>query len=213
MAASRKPKSAAKGKQIKLIEKPEPKEDRLEDIKEHVEEIRDEIEDSGKDVEEIKEDVEEIKEDLEEIQEKQKSILGRISSKLLPEEFGLDDFAQQIVGAIVFSAPLAVTEEVWRLSQSLDLIHVIVIVLITVLFDVLLIHYTKIQNTKRETIFGVIPKRLFSLVLVSYITASVMLYVLGVIGGQVNTFEWAVKVIIFVGMFANIGAGAVDMLR
>ena len=93
MAASRKPKSAAKGKQIKLIEKPEPKEDRLEDIKEHVEEIRDEIEDSGKDVEEIKEDVEEIKEDLEEIQEKQKSILGRISSKLLPEEFGLDDFA------------------------------------------------------------------------------------------------------------------------
>jgi len=58
MAASRKPKSAAKGKQIKLIEKPEPKEDRLEDIKEHVEEIRDEIEDSGKDVEEIKEDVE-----------------------------------------------------------------------------------------------------------------------------------------------------------
>ena len=196
-------------------------EEHLEQIKEDVEDIKEEVIDSGKEVEELREDVEEIKEDVEEITKAHRSLLKRISDRISdqiherihPDKFEFDDFAQQVVGAIILSAPLTVTQEVWMLSQSLDISRVGVIFALTLTFDLLLIYYAKFQQTSDERIFGIIPKRLLSLLIVSYCTAFAMLYILGVTGGQVNDVEGVIKLVVFVGLFANIGAGAADMLK
>lgn len=185
----------------------------VDEIKEDVGEIKEEIEDTGKDVDEIKEDVDEIKEDVGEIAKTQKSMLKKISSRLIPREFNVNDIAQQIVGAIILSTPLAVTSEVWELARELDTTRLLIIIGITLLFDVLLIYYTSYRKAKEKKIINLIPARLFSMILISYLTATTILYVFGVIGIHITDTDWALRLIVFVGLFANIGAGTADIIR
>lgn len=131
----------------------------------------------------------------------------------LPDKFAWDDLAQQIVGALVLAAPLAVTEEVWHLSAQLDFWRIGTIVLLTLLFNILLIYYAKYQVVEQERILGIIPTRLFSQMVVSYSAAGIMLTILGVIGYEVVGWEPTLKLIVFVGLFSNIGAGAADLLK
>jgi uncharacterized membrane protein len=126
--------------------------------------IEEQVVDAGRDVDEIKEDVDEII-------KKQDSILKKFRLKLKPDKFAFDDLAQQIVGAIIISSPLAVTEEVWMLSNQLNLFRLFFIFLITLGFDILLIYFTKYQNVEKESIFKFIPLRLLSLLIVSYLAA------------------------------------------
>jgi uncharacterized membrane protein len=185
----------------------------IKGIMEDIQETSKDIDEIQEDVEEIHENVEEIQNDVEEIKKSQKSLLRRISSRLVPDEFAWDDFAQQIVGAMVLSTPLAVTQEVWLLSQQLDAARLASIVLITLLFDILLIYFTKFQLVKEQKILAFVPLRLFSLLIVSYASAALMLWVFGVIGNQVTGTIGILKLVIFVGLFANIGAGTADLLK
>ena len=185
-----------------------------------LETIEESVLDSGKDVDVIREevidagkDVDEIKEDVDEIIKKQDSILKKFKSRLKPDKFAFDDVAQQIVGAIIVSSPLAVTEEVWRLAGALDITRLILMVGITITFDILLIYYTKYQRVEKEKVLKFFPVRLISLLVISYIAATIILVLFGVIFGQVNSVFWAIKLILFVGLFANIGAGAADILK
>jgi uncharacterized membrane protein len=132
---------------------------------------------------------------------------------VLPDKFAWDDLAQQIVGALVLAAPLAVTEEVWHLSAQLDFFRIGAIVALTLLFNILLIYYAKYQLVESERILGIIPTRLFSQMIVSYTAAGLMLTILGVIGYEVVGWAPTLKLIIFVGLFSNIGAGAADLLK
>jgi uncharacterized membrane protein len=190
----------------------------VDEIKEDIDEIREEVTDSGKDVDEIKEDVEEIKEDIDEIQKHQASLLKKLSQKLpsIPSlqmsKFNTNDIAQQIVGAMILSVPFAVTEEVWRLATELDPTRLVMIFFITLLFDIILIYYTKFQNVQTSD-FKMVAARIFSLTFISYATAWLILYLFGVIGPHVGGFEDTLKLIVFVGLFANIGASTADVLR
>jgi uncharacterized membrane protein len=131
----------------------------------------------------------------------------------LPDKFAWDDLAQQIVGALVLAAPLAVTEEVWHLSSQLDFFRIGAIVGLTLLFNILLMYYAKYQVIEQERILGIVPTRLFSQMVVSYTAAGLMLTILGVIGYEVVGWEPTLKLIVFVGLFSNIGAGAADLLK
>jgi len=193
----------------------------LEDLKKlnkDLGETGEEIEETGEEVEEIGEDVEEIKEDIEEIKEDigmmRKAFLKgkKIVTKVIPEKFAFDDLAQQIVGATILSAPFAVTEEVWNLARNLDSIHIIALISITVLFDILLFYYTRYQKVEDKRIL-MFPIRIISLIIVTYVTSAVVLSVFGVIGGQIQDPLWAMKLIVMVGLFANIGAGTADLIR
>ena len=185
----------------------------MEESSEKLEVIEEEVKDAGKDVDEIKEDVEELKEDIDNIQKGQRSILNRLRGRIVPDKFAFDDLAQQIVGALILSSPLAVTQEVWILAGALDIYRVVVILAITLIFNILLIYFTKYQAVEEQKILHFIPTRLLSQLIVSYTTAALMLYIFGVIGGQVTSTFWTIKLIIFVGLFANIGAGTADLLK
>ena len=203
-------------KSSKKDDKPENLEEIVEDIQEaakDIDEIQEDVDEIQEDVDEIQEDVEEIQSDVKEIKKGQKSLLKRMSSRIVPDEFAWDDLAQQIVGAIILSTPLAVTQEVWILSQQLDLIRLFAIIALTLVFDILLIYHTKYQLVKEQKILSFIPLRLVSLLLVSYTTAALMLLIFGVIGYEITEPFGILKLVIFVGLFANIGAGTADLLK
>ena len=190
------------------------------DIKYPFKNIKEEVKNTGKDIDKIKDkitdagkDVDKIKKDIEEMNKRQKNILKKISVQFLPSEFNFNDVAQQIVGAIILSSPLAVTEEVWNLAKELDPARIMVIIGITLLFDILLIYYTAYRKEKENKIIKVIPVRLFSMMLISYLTATTILYVFGVIGLHITNLDWAIRLIVFVGLFANIGAGTADLIK
>jgi len=187
----------------------------VEDIKEDVEEIKEEVGETGEDVEEIKEDIEEIKEDIGMMHKALiggKKIFSKVATSVLPDKFAFKDIAQQIVGATILAAPFAVTEEVWNLARNLDSIHIIGLILITVLFDILLLYHTRYQKIEDKKIL-MFPLRITSLIVVTYVTSAIVLSVFGVIGGQIQDPVWAMKLIVMVGLFANIGAGTADLIK
>ena len=142
---------------------------------------------------------------------KGKQIFSKVATTVLPDKFAFKDIAQQVVGATILSAPFAVTEEVWNLARNLDLIHIIFLIFITILFDVLLFNYTKYQNLGDKKLM--LPLRITSLIFVTYVTSGIVLTVFGVIGGQIQDTSWAMKLIVMVGLFANIGAGTADLIK
>jgi uncharacterized membrane protein len=125
---------------------------------------------------------------------KVRSIVSRVSNGR-PDRFSFDDLAQQIVGAFLFSAPFAVTEEVWNLANSLTLERIIFIFFFTVLISTLIVYYTKFQKVAKETIAHTsIPKRLVSIILVSYFSVTLLLWMFGVIGYITDSF-WVLKIV------------------
>lgn len=184
----------------------------IDEIMEDVDDIKEEVLDSAKDVDDIKEDVVGIKMIIDAIQQKQDSILKKISTKLHISKFNASDIAQQIVGAMILSVPFAVTQEVWDLSQELDQTRLILIIFLTLLFDVLLIYFTKFQNVQTSDLKLVLA-RLVSLIFISYFTAGIILYLFGVIGTHVVHTEGIIKLVVLTGLFANIGASTADVLK
>ena len=180
----------------------------VEDIKEDVEEIRKEIDETGEDVEDIKEHIGALRKAV----VKGKDVMAKVATKVLPDKFAAKDIAQQIVGATILSAPFVVTEEVWNLAKNLDLGHIIALIAITLTFDILLFYHAKFQNIEGKRVFN-IPLRLLSIIVVTYTTSFLMLTVLGVIGGKVTEQIWAAKLVVLVGLFANVGAGTADLIR
>ncbi len=131
-----------------------------------------------------------------------------------PEKFGWDDVAQQIVGAFLLSAPFAVTEEVWELSQSLNIFRIIFLIFFTILISILIIYYTEFQKVAIERVGKTyIPKRLLSLLLISYLTSFFVLWMFGVIGNQIKDLKWSLKLVIFVSFFSSLGASTADILK
>ena len=189
--------------------------DDIQELNKDLNETGEEIEETGEDVEEIKEDIEEIKEDigtLRKAMSRGKELFSKVATTVLPDKFAFKDIAQQIVGATILSAPFAVTEEVWNLARELNVTNIIFIVSLTILFDILLFHYTKYQKFEEKK-FLEFPKRIISLIVVTYVTSAIVLSVFGVIGGQIQDPSWAMRLIVMVGLFANIGAGTADLIR
>ncbi len=58
-----------------------------------------------------------------------------------------------------------------------------------------------------------IPLRLISLLFVTYTTSALILLLFGVLGGEIVATMWELKIIVLVGLFANIGACTADMIR
>ena len=149
-------------------------------------------------------------------------VASRLKS-IRPDRFGFDDMAQQIVGAFVLSAPFAVTEEVWRLANALTPLRAGFLVFFTFFVSTLIIYYTKFQKVAKESIGGdidtlivgktYIPKRLVSLFIISYSSTVFILWMFGVIWGQITDLYWIFKLVILVSFFSSIGAATADMLR
>jgi uncharacterized membrane protein len=188
--------------------------DDVEEIKEEVVDIKKEVGETGEDVEEIRDDIQEIKQNLGMLHKaafKGKEFFSKVAISVLPNKFSSKDIAQQIVGATILSAPFTVTEEVWNLANNLSAFNIGALILLTILFDILLFNYTRYQSIEKKKLM--LPVRIISLIVVTYVTSAIVLSVFGIIGGQIQDPVWAMKLIVMVGLFANIGASTADLIK
>ena len=127
------------------------------------------------------------------------------------KRFSLADLAQQMVGGFLLAGPFVVTEEVWTLAENLQWYHPIFTVLI-----VLGIGYGALyeadedRDADKEVDIGGIPVRFLSLLFVTYLSVSVLIFVFG----ANNTFDASLltvlKVISIASIFSVIGAATAD---
>ena len=112
-------------------------------IKSDIEKIKREVVDTGEDIDDIKEDIDDLREDIKKLHKP--SII-----KAITDRFEWDDFAQQIVGAVILAAPFAVTEEVWGLARNLTPDRLFLIIVLTIIFDILLLYHTHIKRIRSK---------------------------------------------------------------
>ncbi len=120
--------------------------------------------------------------------------------------FTFHDFLQQVVGAMILSAPFIVTQEVWELAKGLDSIRIAILIPVTLFLGYFVLKYTHKDETPD------MPQRMFSLVVVSYTCSFLVLYMVGIIGNVITDTVWALKLVILVSLFSTIGAAAADTL-
>ena len=166
--------------------------------------------------------LENLLEDLEDLEEAadspaERRLIRRITSQAKGlsgrRVFGIDDFAQQIVGGFILSAPFIVTEEVWNLAAGMNWIQWVVTV-----FIVLGIGYGALyraddeRDAEREESIGGLPLRFVSLVFISYLSVTILAFVFD----APTTFGAApattVKAISIGAMFSVVGAATADSL-
>jgi uncharacterized membrane protein len=99
------------------------------------------------------------------------------------------------------------------LAKTLSVGHIAMLVVLMLVFDVIITRFTKYQNVKSSNFLG-IPLRVISLILVSYGVNIIVLTTLGVLGPEhVDNVLWGVKLVLLMGFFSSIGAGAADIVR
>lgn len=167
-------------------------------------------------------EVEELLEDLEELEDVvdspvERRVIARTINTLTRltdgRIFGLDDVAQQVVGGFILSAPFVVTEEVWSLATTMNWMQWAITVLM-----VLGIGYGTLYraNDDRDpdaerAVLG-IPLRFVSLVLIAYLSVTVLAFVFN----APETFDAApattLKAISIGAIFGVVGAATADSL-
>jgi uncharacterized membrane protein len=127
--------------------------------------------------------------------------------------FGVDDLAQQAVGGIILSAPFVVTEEVWSLAAGMNAVQWAITV-----FMVVVIGYGTLYRAdddrdpdSEESIAG-LPTRFVSLLLVSYLSVTVLAFVFdapATFGAAPATTGKAISI---GAIFSVVGAATADSL-
>lgn len=127
--------------------------------------------------------------------------------------FSIADTAQQIVGGFLLAGPFVVTEEVWALAENMSLFHSLFTALI-----VLVIGYGALyeadedRDPEREMDLVGVPLRLVSLVLVSYFSVAVLIFVLTAPQTFEANYITAFKVVGIAAIFSEIGAATADTI-
>lgn len=127
--------------------------------------------------------------------------------------FSVSDLAQQMVGGFLLAGPFVVTEEVWNLAKNMSIFHSLAAFLIVVIIGYGALYKADLnRDPDREVDVAGVPVRLISLILVSYFSVAVMVFVLN----APETFEAAnltvVKVIGIAAIFSLIGAATADSI-
>lgn len=128
-------------------------------------------------------------------------------------KFSLIDTAQQMVGGFLLAGPFVVTEEVWALAENMSLVHSLLTVLIVIVIGYGALYKTnKDRNRAKEKNFLGIPLRLVSLILVSYLSVTVLIFVMNAPETFNATYLIVLKVIGIASIFSEIGAATADTI-
>ncbi|KDM93285.1 DUF2391 family protein [Photobacterium galatheae] len=123
-------------------------------------------------------------------------------------KFNTEDLGQIVIGAFALGVPISFSEEAWQLSETLPLLNLTVLVLITLVFIGLYAYQSMFgQNIHRRV--PVFLVRVFGAYLITYLVVCLILF-------SLNQFpildNWviAVKRAFVIAMPASMGAIIVD---
>ncbi len=142
--------------------------------------------------------------------------LGLSLFRMANSKFEFKDIIQQIIGAVLFASPFIVTEELWNLAFLLTLPRIILLMGFTVMNAILIVYFSEYQKLKKELEtpgFLQIPRRLISLLIISYGVTTVLLWMFGILGLKITNPLWGIKLIVLASFFASIGAATADILK
>jgi uncharacterized membrane protein len=127
--------------------------------------------------------------------------------------FGLDDIAQQTVGGFVLSAPFVVTGEVWDLAAEMNWIQwgITVLMVVSIGYGALYRVAQQHDADSEESIAG-LPLRFVSLVLVSYLSVTILTFVFAAPTTFGATPGTTLKAVSISAIFAVVGAATADSL-
>jgi uncharacterized membrane protein len=166
-------------------------------------------------IEELIDDLEDLEESADSPEERRliRRTIRQVKALSARRIFGLDDLAQQIVGGFILSAPFVVTEEVWNLAAAMNWLQWVITV-----FMVFAIGYGTLyradddRDAEREESIGGLPLRFVSLVLISYLSVTILAFVFD----APETFGAAptttVKAVSIGAIFSVVGAATADSL-
>jgi uncharacterized membrane protein len=121
------------------------------------------------------------------------------------------DIIQMIVGATLLSIPIAFTEEVWTLGQSLPVVNIIILSLLSIVLISVYIYYSFYRRHLRGNT-SVFIKRVLLTYLVSL---TISLIILTVIQKSPGGKEWIItlKRMIIISFPASMSASIADTLK
>jgi len=124
---------------------------------------------------------------------------------------GRSDIAELIIGASVLAFPVAVTEEVWNLSEQIGLLNIIMIALVSCIFLSIFIHYVHEQKGDDLTrSIGI--KRVVVTYGITLLVCATILMLLGKFP-LLSDPAIALKRVVLVAFPASFSATVVDSLR
>ena len=150
---------------------------------------------------------------LKDIEEKVSELYEDYKNRRKKQKFGISDFIQQLIGALIIALPFALTEEIWNLAQKLSFPRIIIIFGIITVFIYLFIKHSKLQNWESQEVMHFVPLRLITSISISVIVSFISLTLLGVYPDVINNFETLIKATLLVSVFAVIGSLGVDMAK
>ena len=106
-------------------------------------------------------------------------MLERVPGAISIRKYTSRDIAEGFVGGIIFSLPLLVEDGVFEIAEwfvDVTVAQIPVFLVVNVLFIVGLtaglLYFTDIRNVQMRLIFGVVPKRLTAVLLISFLVAA-----------------------------------------
>jgi uncharacterized membrane protein len=144
------------------------------------------------------------------LQDASGKILHRILNPLMLEFYGRD-VMQVIIGASILAVPVAFTEETWNLGQTLPMMNILLLLLVSITFISTFVFYNYYKNDFRQH-WPEFLKRVIS-------TYTLSLFVVALILTLINRAPWttdallAIKRTILVALPASMSAAISDMIK
>ena len=126
-------------------------------------------------------------------------------------EFYLRDVIQVIVGATLLSIPVAFTEEVWRLGETMPWQNIIYLVLVSISFISVFVYYNYYMGHLSKNIFNFL-KRVASTYILSLVVVSFLLIIIEQADWQ-TMWEVSLKRVFIVAFPASMSAVVSDSIK
>jgi len=136
-------------------------------------------------------------------------------NEILPHKFNLRDFLQIVIGASILAVPVGFTEEAWRLGESLPLLNVIGLLILSVIFMAAFVYYHYHSSYRIHGVNGrwdQFGKRVFWTYAGSFIIVAIILTLIDKTP-WITDLTLAIKRVIIVTFPASMSAVIADTLK
>ncbi len=137
-------------------------------------------------------------------------VLQRIVNPVMLE-FYPRDLVQVIVGASILAVPVAFTEETWKLGETLPLLNIILLLLLSIVFISSFVYYNYYRNKMKEH-RNQFFKRIFSTYVMSFLVVTLILILIGKAPWNTN-WILALKRSIIVSFPSSMSAAIADTVK
>jgi uncharacterized membrane protein len=160
------------------------------------------LEEPNKDIKNLNKHIEVLEQEIKKLRERN-----------IPHKLSLEDLFQEVAGAVAVAFTMALSEEIWELSQKLSWWHILAIFFFILIVANLFILYGNRKAWAKQQIFGFVQLRLLTTTVISLLVSAFVVLILGIYPAMVDNFQGYLKVVIFVASFSIIGGLGLDMAK